>query len=78
MSDNKTFQVLERFTCHGFYTITITGKSQEQLGILPISVNILVLRIVIILRIVESVVRIPVFYDSSDKWKPGSNRMIEL
>ena len=46
MSYNKTFQSLERFTYHGFYTIT--SKCQEQSVILPISVNMAVLRIVII------------------------------
>ena len=51
MSDNKTFQLLE-ITCHGFYTIT--GKYQEQSVILPTSVNMAILRIVIIVRIPES------------------------
>ena len=32
MSDNnKIFRLLERFTCHGFYTIT--GKDKEQSAI---------------------------------------------
>ena len=52
MSDNKTFQLLDRFTCHGFYTIN--GKYQEQSAILPISMNMALLRIVIIVRIPES------------------------
>ena len=76
MSDSKTFQLLERFTCHGFYTITITGKSQEQSGILPISVNILVLRIVIILRIAESVRKNPRFLTILRT--SGSQAQIEL
>ena len=37
MSDNKTFQSLEKFTCHSFHPIT--GKYQEQSAILPVSVN---------------------------------------
>ena len=49
---SKTFHLLERFTCHGFYTIT--GKYQEQSAILPISVNMAILRIVMIVRIPES------------------------
>ena len=52
MSNNTTFQFLERSTCHGFYTIT--GKYQEQSAILPVSVNMTVLRIVMIVRIPES------------------------
>ena len=52
MSGNKTFQLLEKFTCHGFYTIT--GIYQEQLPILPGSVNMAVLRIVIMVRMPES------------------------
>ena len=55
MSADKTFQLLERFTCHGFYTIT--GKCQEQSAIFPISVNMAVLRIVIIVRISESCIQ---------------------
>ena len=51
MADNKTFKLLERFTCHGFYTIT--GKHQGQLAILPISVNMAVLRIVMTVTIPE-------------------------
>ena len=52
MSANEIFQLLERFTCHGSYAIT--GKYQEQSAILPVSVNMAVLRIVIIVRITES------------------------
>ena len=52
MSGDETFQLLERFTCHGFYTKT--SKYQEQSMILPISVNMAVLRIVMIIRITES------------------------
>ena len=52
MSDNKACQLLESFTCHGFYTIT--GKYQEQSVILPVSVNMAFLRTVIIVRIPES------------------------
>ena len=55
MSDNKTFQLLERFTCHGFHTIT--GKCHEQSAILPVSVNMAVLRIVMIIRISESCIQ---------------------
>ena len=52
MSHNKTFQLLERFICHGLYTIT--GKYQEHSPILPIIVNMAVLRIVMIVRTPES------------------------
>ena len=52
MSANKPFQLLERFTCHGFYPIA--GKHMEQSAILPVSVNMAVLRIVMIVRIPES------------------------
>ena len=51
MSVDKIFQLLERVTCHGFYTIT--GKYQEQSAILQVSVNMAVLRIVIIVRFPE-------------------------
>ena len=44
MSSTKNFQSLERFTCHGF--CIITGKYHEQLAILPISMNMAVLKIV--------------------------------
>ena len=52
MPADKTFQLLERFAFHGFYTIA--SKYQEQFAILPISVNMTVLRIVMIVRISES------------------------
>ena len=51
MSNDKTFQLLKRFTCHGFYTIT--EKYKEQSAILSTGVNMAALRIVIIVRIPE-------------------------
>ena len=54
---------------HSFYTIT--GKYHEKSAILPVGVNLAVLRIAIAVRIPVS--GIVDSYDSWDKWKPGFN-----
>ena len=70
------FQIINLFR-HSFHTIT--GNYHEQLAILPISVNLAVPRIAIIVKSQDwEIIRIPDSYDSYDKWEPGFSVKHEL